>query len=58
MVGKVAGQYTNTNSIDQADANAHSVNNEDIADQKKILPMGIQTYLTYLGIEKIFLYVK
>jgi CRISPR/Cas system CSM-associated protein Csm5 (group 7 of RAMP superfamily) len=32
MVGKVAGQYTNTNSVDRADANAHSVNNEDIAD--------------------------
>ncbi len=32
MVGKVAGQYTNANSVDQVDANAHSVNSEDIVD--------------------------
>jgi hypothetical protein len=31
-VGKVVGLYTNTNSVDRTGANAHSVNNEYIAD--------------------------
>jgi hypothetical protein len=32
MVGRIPGQTTNADSVDQADANTHSFNNEDIVD--------------------------